>query len=129
MAKGKGEYKGTNVQSLNKRDFTIKGDKVYVKAAKFKGNVGVIKLYAPWCPHCQNMVKPLSKLADVLKPYAISVGAVDCDNTRANNNVLAEKLGLEGFPTMYIVKKNGRLMQHDGPNDNKALINGMQRYT
>ena len=74
------------------------------------------------------MVGQVSKLADTLKPYAVSVGAVNCDNTRARNHVLAEKLGLEGFPTMYMVKRNGRLVEHNGAIDNKSLIRGMQKY-
>ena len=71
----------------------------------FKNKYGILKVYAPWCPHCTAMVTDLKYLAAGLEEYDIVFGAVNADNPR--NADLVRQLGVQWFPYLYLVDDTG----------------------
>lgn len=68
-----------------------------------KNKQGLLKFYAPWCPHCQNKVSDIKFLAKHLQPLNFFVGAVDIET----NTNLAKKFEITGIPQFFLVEKNG----------------------
>ena len=116
------KYKNTNVIELGYDDFKVKKNKIHVDHAKFKNKLGLIKFYAPWCPHCTDMVETLSYLSDQLQDYGFVVAAVNCDDTELRNDQLAQDIGIEGFPSLYFVNGQGELQEYQGGRDLENLL-------
>jgi thiol-disulfide isomerase/thioredoxin len=62
---------------------------------------GIIKVYAPWCPHCQSSVESIKKLASSLKKSTVYV----LDGTV--NPMFRFAHGVNAYPTFYKVLENG----------------------
>lgn len=76
-------------------------------------HIQIVEFYAPWCGHCQNLKPAYEKAAKNLDGLA-KVAAVDCDD--AANKAFCGSLGVQGFPTLKIVrpgKKFGRPVVED----------------
>ena len=97
-------------------------------ARENSGRSGLIMFYAPWCPHCTNMIPTLNNLADDMsRDNELSsrglLGAVDC----TENREIAERMGVMGYPTIKIFK-NGRYMgDYEGSRDSNELRNFIVR--
>ncbi|KAL5280364.1 PDIA6 family protein [Megaselia abdita] len=63
--------------------------------------VWIVEFYAPWCGHCQQLVKEYSKVAKALKGV-VKVGAVDADAHKS----LGGQFSVRGFPTIKIFGAN-----------------------
>lgn len=63
----------------------------------------MVKFYAPWCGHCQSSAPAFSKAAKKLDGVA-KLGVVNCDD----HSSLAQRFGVQGFPTIKIFKGEGR---------------------
>jgi protein disulfide-isomerase A6 len=73
----------------------------------------IVEFYAPWCGHCKNLKPAYEKAAKSLDGLA-KVAAVNCDDDA--NKPLCGKFGIQGFPTLKIVrpgKKAGRPVVED----------------
>jgi thiol-disulfide isomerase/thioredoxin len=116
------KYGGTSVIELGNHDFQVKRDKTKVVHQDFHNKLGLVKFYAPWCPHCTDMVDTLSYLSDQLKDYGFKVSAVNCDDTSKQNDQLAQKIGVEGFPSLYFINSKGELKDYTGGRDLKSLL-------
>lgn len=55
----------------------------------------LIKFYAPWCGHCQQLAPSWEKAAKILKGV-VKVGAVDVEQHRD----VAQPYNVQGFPTL-----------------------------
>lgn len=64
---------------------------------------GFLKVYAPWCPHCQNKVVCMNRLGDVLSAFGLTVYVLDADA----NPEAARTLGVTGYPSFFHVGKDG----------------------
>jgi len=96
----------------------------------FKGHPTVLSIWAPWCPHCQNELPVLSEVVANtpnvrLATVVTSVGAqpgptpngyladhgltfpVAIDDA---NGTLARALGVQAFPTLYLVDSSGKVV-------------------
>ena len=87
----------------------VKDDKINHPYTKNK--YGLVKFYAPWCPHCTDMIDNLEFLAKELpiigKPFFVS--AVNCTNKDFGNDKLAQNMGVKGFPTLFFVHMDGTI--------------------
>jgi thiol-disulfide isomerase/thioredoxin len=87
-------------------DASFMGKKIMKK--KFKGP-GILKAYAPWCPHCRNKTTAIKVLAQLMNDnntgYAFYVLDAE-ENTHASS-----MLKVQGFPTFYRVNANGEVGQ------------------
>ena len=98
------EYKDQDpVFELTGLDFN---DKKLIKK-EFKNKQGLIKFYAPWCPHCKTMVNDLNFLANGLKENKFMIGAVNV--TQEANKEIAQKMGVSGIPSLFMLNTNGEL--------------------
>ncbi|KAJ6442510.1 putative protein disulfide isomerase-related protein A [Purpureocillium lavendulum] len=61
----------------------------------------IVEFYAPWCGHCQNLKPAYEKAARNLAGLA-KVAAIDCDDDA--NKQLCGSMGVQGFPTLKIVR-------------------------
>lgn len=63
------------------------------------------RFYAPWCGHCQKLKPAYEKAAENLAGLA-KVAAVNCDEE--DNKAFCGQMGIQGFPTLKIVKPESR---------------------
>ena len=76
-----------------------------------KNKFGILKAYAPWCPHCTNMVDDMKFLGKQLKKHGIAVCALNSQND--NNREICQKLQIGGIPSLFMIKQKGELENID----------------
>ena len=79
---------------------------------QLKGKPGIVMMYADWCPHCSNpettgMWKKMGSMVDSQLGW---VGAFNCADEANGNKELSRKLGVQGYPTLMFVSKEGQFM-------------------
>lgn len=69
-------------------------------SSNFKGP-GVLKAYAPWCPHCRDKVSDFKQLAADFKKEntGVHVYVIDGDSNRE----FSQNFGVQFFPCMYYI--------------------------
>jgi thiol-disulfide isomerase/thioredoxin len=82
---------------------------------------GLIKVYAPWCGHCQAKVKCMNKLAGILEEYGVTVYVINADNNPIFHGHFKDRI--RGFPTFLEVSDRGTIGQPMTDKD------GEQAYT
>jgi len=115
-------YRNTPVNELSAKDFS--GTKII--SPKFKNKYGLLKVYAPWCGYCQQMEELLIEIAGKLKPHGFVVGALNADNQV--NKPVAQALGVRGFPTLFLVNKNGEVFNYDGARTGLAITDAIDKF-
>ncbi|GJN79954.1 hypothetical protein PLIIFM63780_003478 [Purpureocillium lilacinum] len=73
----------------------------YSKLIAKSNHTSIVEFYAPWCGHCQNLKPAYEKAARNLAGLA-KVAAIDCDDDA--NKQLCGSMGVQGFPTLKIVR-------------------------
>lgn len=69
----------------------------------------LVKFYAPWCGHCKSSAPAFSKAAKKLDGVA-KLGVVNCDD----HSSLAQRFGVQGFPTVKVFKGEGQKARRPG---------------
>jgi thioredoxin-like negative regulator of GroEL len=72
---------------------------------------------APWCGHCSNLKKNIAQ-AQSVQPFNFFF--LDGDKTDINRTKTNE-MGIQGFPTIYYVAKDGILKEYNGGRSAEAL--------
>jgi protein disulfide-isomerase A6 len=103
----------SQVIELTKKDF----DDHYIIHKLAKGRYGLIKFYAPWCGHCQEMRDLINDLADQFK-YKFMIYAVNCENNRD----LCVDERIKYYPTIKFFTKSGKLYNYNGSLDRDDII-------
>ena len=123
------EYAGSAVKTMSNKDFQIKTSKngkesLYLKNQKDLHKVGLVKFFAPWCGHCVNMVPTLKKIAqsnnNSNNSNNVMIGSVDCTSSKGNKQ-LADKINIEGFPTIFSIRPSGRLKPYTKGRDEQSI--------
>lgn len=72
-----------------------------------RAGAGILKVYAPWCPHCQAKVPCVNRLAELLNDIPVPVYVLNADD----NPIVAEHMQksgkLLGYPTFLDVSDDG----------------------
>jgi len=76
----------------------------------------VLFVKAEWCPHCHSMAPHMKRAQNLLK-NTMPVYAVDADS----NKSVVERLGVGGFPTVFVIGADRRKREYDGPRDGKSI--------
>lgn len=81
----------------------------------------VVIFYAPWCPHCKNVMDGDDSIWNQLKrkykqKKDIMIDQVDCEEKPE----LATKFGIKGFPTVMKIKED-KMEQFEGEMSIEAL--------
>lgn len=95
------KYNNSDVIELTEADFK---DGKIIKT-DLKGKYGLLKAYAPWCPHCTSMVDDLKFLAKELKSHDVFIASLNCDDNKNMSGII----GVQYFPTIFMVKETGEL--------------------
>ena len=89
----------------------------------------IVEFYAPWCGHCKNLKPAYEKAATSLSGLA-KVAAVNCDED--SNKAFCGSLGVQGFPTLKIVKPSkkpggkGVPQDYPGERSTKAIVDAVK---
>jgi protein disulfide-isomerase-like protein len=80
--------------------------------------------YAPWCPHCKNMMSDWDRVAQRVanNKFNIKITKINCDE----NKEMAEKYGVSGFPTIIYFGQGMDASDkeiYDGERTEKGLLN------
>lgn len=78
---------------------------------------GLFTISAPWCKHCSELKKEVSK-AQKIVPFDFF--DMQGDKTESHKQKMKE-LGVNGFPTMFYVGKAGVLFPYTGDRSASAL--------
>jgi len=113
--------KSPNVQEMTPTDFKVTN----LQSIEPKYNQPIlIVFYAHWCPHCTNstMKEFIESLAGVLpKKSNVKVSAFNCDYNDKHRDI-ANKLKINGFPTIRYINKNKKSADYRGPTDIKDIL-------
>jgi protein disulfide-isomerase A6 len=87
----------------------------------------IVEFYAPWCGHCKNLQPAYEKAAKNLAGLA-KVAAVDCDED--SNKAFCGQFGVQGFPTLKIVKPGSKpgkpiVEDYNGPRTAKGIVDAV----
>ena len=95
----------------------------YAKAQETKKPM-VVFFYTDWCGFCQRFAPTFHKIVkhkDIKKNFGVAY--VNCE--KPENQQLMQEYGIEGFPTVYVVKENGEKVHLDNNtffNDNSKTV-------
>jgi len=74
---------------------------------------GLIQIFASWCGHCQDSKPYWERLAQVVAENQSALKIMALDESTANP-VLMKELGVQGFPSYFVVDSTGRITQGTG---------------
>lgn len=69
----------------------------------------IVLFYAPWCPHCKDVMPAWDKVAKNHQNDNVTVKKVNCES----NPKAAEKNEVQAFPTIILFKGNKKVATFD----------------
>ena len=88
--------------------------------SEIKNEKHIILFYAPWCPHCKNLLTADGSWTNLEKRYRtkknIVITKIDCDK----NPDIGKKYGIEGYPTILKINNN-KVTEYTGDRSLESL--------
>lgn len=82
------------------------------------GKKSLVLFYAPWCPHCKDLMPTWEKLSDKHKSRSdIVITKVDCEKEPEQ----ATKHGVEGYPTIVLFKGGKKVATFEDDRTESAI--------
>lgn len=79
----------------------------------------LVEFYAPWCGHCKKLTPEYAGAAEVLAKNDPPLYLAKVDATE--NKAVAERFGVQGFPTLFFFKK-GEKMEYSGGRTKDTIV-------
>jgi len=79
----------------------------------------LVEFYAPWCGHCKKLAPEYSAAAEILAKNDPPFSLAKVDATEEKK--LAERFGVQGFPTLYFFK-NGEKTDYTGGRTSDTIV-------
>jgi len=113
------------VEIKEEKDVQVLTEANWEKAVTDENNI-LVEFYAPWCGHCKALEPEYAKAAAKLKELksTVTLGKVDC----TVETKLAEKFGVQGFPTLKFFKK-GKAVEYGGGRTENEIIAWLNKKT
>ena len=86
--------------------------------AETKGGLKLVEFFATWCGYCKKQEAELEQMDKVW------VGQVNADD----ENELAIKYGIAGFPTFLVMKDGKELTRFSGLRSKEELMNVLMKF-
>jgi protein disulfide isomerase len=83
----------------------------------------LVEFYAPWCGHCKSLEPEYEKAATALKAKGISIAKVDA----TQEEELASRSGVQGFPTLKVFKNGMYIQDYKGPRTAEGIISFLEK--
>ncbi|SGY83423.1 BQ5605_C009g05635 [Microbotryum silenes-dioicae] len=101
---------------------TVLGSDNFNKVINSQSVGTLVAFFAPWCGHCKSLEGTWTKVAQAFQDDdRCKVAHLDADN--ANNRPLAEKYGVQGFPTIkFIPTGGGKAVDYQGARSEEAFL-------
>ncbi|XP_047322378.1 protein disulfide-isomerase-like [Impatiens glandulifera] len=88
----------------------------------------VVEFYAPWCGHCKSLAPEYEKAASVLSSHDPAIVLAKLDASDEANKELGTKFGIQGFPTIKILRNGGKNSQeYKGPREADGIVDYLKR--
>ena len=100
-------------------------DEFKVEAVQVKSNSGkqLVLFYAPWCPHCQEMLPGWDKFSEANRS---NVSAKKVNSELESG--LVKEYDIQGFPTILLLDGSGKtIAKYEGERDPKSLSDFVNR--
>lgn len=82
----------------------------------------LVKVYAPWCGHCQTMAPEFESTANDLKASVGDKVVLAKIDGSANDSTI-DSMEWQGFPTLFFIKAGSKeAMPYDGPRDKAGIL-------
>ncbi|KAF9436197.1 hypothetical protein BGZ76_004581 [Entomortierella beljakovae] len=83
------------------------------------GKAYFVEFYAPWCPHCQDLVPTIEKVGrDFRNDNKVVIAKIDATTER----VSAKKYKIEGYPTILFFDTDGSVHEYDDDRTERSML-------
>ncbi|CAD8182004.1 unnamed protein product [Paramecium pentaurelia] len=126
LATGKLKQHHLNHQVMFKRESNVVVlDYENFDAALMRFEVLLVDFFAPWCPHCQNLMPEFEEAAYQFKEKKskITLAKVDCTHESA----LCDSFQVRGYPTLRIFYHD-RIYHYHGDRNSKGIVEFMEMH-
>ncbi|XP_020111661.1 protein disulfide isomerase-like 1-1 [Ananas comosus] len=88
----------------------------------------VVEFYAPWCGHCQRLAPEYEKAASILSKHDPPIVLAKIDANEEKNKELASQYEVQGFPTIKILRNQGKISQeYKGPREADGIVDYLKK--
>ncbi|XP_006903376.1 PREDICTED: protein disulfide-isomerase A6-like [Elephantulus edwardii] len=108
-------------ESSSKKDVIELTDDTFDKNVLDSDDVWMVEFYAPWCGHCKNLEPEWAAAATEVKEQTkgkVKLAAVDA----TANQLLSQRYGIRGFPTIKIFQKGESPVDYDGGRTKSNIV-------
>lgn len=108
-------------KKLNVKDFMTDGKDMYVDPKLINGKPGMVLIHATWCSHCKHFKPVFNELVNsVGSDFVFTSIESEVLNT---SKELTNSLNFQGYPTIKIFDKTGRIMgEYKGQRTSEAIL-------
>ncbi|OIV97947.1 hypothetical protein TanjilG_12704 [Lupinus angustifolius] len=117
-------------ESAESKEFVLTLDHSNFSDIVSKHDFIVVEFYAPWCGHCRKLAPEYEKAASVLSSHDPPIVLAKVDANEANNKDLAAQYGVQGFPTIKILRNGGKDAQvYKGPREADGIVDYLKKQS
>ena len=113
-----------SIQELSITNFILSNG-IFIKPEIMKGNPGILLVHANWCHHCQIFMPIYKDIAMRLNNARDSFIclSIESEELKKDDGSISKTLGIQGFPCIYWVDQNGKVLgQYKGNRDQSSIL-------